>query len=148
MHGTCVALGGWCALLRGGCGAGKSDLALRFLFLPEGQLQARPALIADDQVILRRSGKKIVASCPPALAGKIEVRGAGIARLPVTAGEAELRLIAELDSSAEEPRFPDADRFDTVLGLPVRRILLNPFELSAPIKLALIMQNFFAADLD
>ncbi len=148
VHGTCVALGRRCALLRGPCGAGKSDLALRFLFLPEGSLQARPALIADDQAILRRSGRTIVASCPPALAGKIEVRGAGIARLPFTVGEAELRLIADLDTSSDEPRYPDGDRFETVLGLPVRHILLNPFELSAPIKLALIMQNFFAVEPD
>ena len=48
VHGTCVALGGRAALLRGGSGAGKSDLALRFMALPaEGALI--PRLVADDQ---------------------------------------------------------------------------------------------------
>ena len=56
VHGTCVALGGACALLRGTPGAGKSDLALRFLYLPAEALSGRPALVADDQVILRRAG--------------------------------------------------------------------------------------------
>ena len=38
VHGTCVALGGSCALLRGLAGR-KSDLALRFLFLPAEALE-------------------------------------------------------------------------------------------------------------
>ena len=142
VHGTCVALAGSCALLRGPCGGGKSDLALRFLFLSAEALRGPPALIADDQVILRRVGDRIVSSCPPPLAGKIEVRGLGIARVPRFAQEARLALIADLDGSGEQPRFPECDQWETVLGLRIRRILLNPFEISAPIKLALALRNF------
>ncbi len=89
VHGTCVALGDAGALLRGSCGSGKSDLALRFLYLPRDRLGAEPALIADDQVILRRDGDRILASCPEALDGKIEVRGCGIAHLKAGAREAD-----------------------------------------------------------
>ncbi len=142
VHGTCVALGEIGALLTGLCGAGKSDLALRFLFLPAGSLPARPALIADDQVILRRTGRRIAASCPPPLAGKIEVRGIGITKAPFAAAETRLELIARLDGSRDIPRFPEGEEWETVLGLPVRCIHLDPFELSAPVKLALAMQNF------
>jgi len=142
VHGTCVALGGDCALLRGAPGAGKSDLALRFLFLPSEALPGRPALVADDQVILRRGDGSILASCPRALSGKIEVRGIGIVKAPATTPEARLTLIADLDSASEIPRFPEGDRWETVLDVPVRHILLNPFELSAPLKLALALQNF------
>ncbi len=141
VHGTCVAIGGSCALLRGMPGAGKSDLALRFLFLPAETLDGRPALVADDQVILRRAGEEIVASCPAPLAGRIEVRGAGIARLNAFAKEARLTLLADLDSSGDAPRFPARQQWETVLGLPVRRIVLDPFEASAPVKLALALQN-------
>jgi serine kinase of HPr protein (carbohydrate metabolism regulator) len=148
IHGSCVALGDRCALLRGQCGAGKSDLALRFLFLPAGVLAATPALIADDQVILRRSGERITASCPPALAGKIEVRGAGIAQLGYRAGETELKLIADLDGAAGQPRFPEGLQCEVILGLPVQRIALDPFEFSAPIKLALVLQERFAKSVD
>jgi HPr kinase/phosphorylase len=122
-------------------GAGKSDLALRFLFLPAEALAARPVLIADDQVSLRREGGYAMASCPEPLAGRIEVRGLGIARIPAFAKEARLSLIADLDSSPDRPRFPPNWQWETVLGLPIRRIVLNPFELSAPAKLALALQN-------
>ncbi len=143
MHGTCVAIGGVCVILRGVPGAGKSDLALRFLYLPAGALAGPPALVADDQTILRRAGETVLASCPPALLGRIEVRGLGIARLTALAKEARLTLLADLDASAAagEPRFPEAPRYEDVLGLPIRRIVLDPFESSAPVKLALALQN-------
>ena len=56
VHGTCVAFGAHAALLRGGSGSGKSDLALRFLALAaDGDLA--PRLVADDQVVVEvRSG--------------------------------------------------------------------------------------------
>ncbi len=142
VHGTCVALGGSAALLRGPCGGGKSDLALRFLFLSAGALEARPALVADDQVLLRRSGERIVASCPPALAGKIEVRGLGIVCMRNCAEQARLTLVADLDGACDVPRYPAKDEWETVLGVPIRRIVLDPFEMPAPIKLALALQNF------
>jgi HPr kinase/phosphorylase len=144
VHGSCVALGDCCVLLRGPTAAGKSDLALRFLFLPEQNLIARPALIADDQVILRRSGKKIIASCPPILSGKIEVRGAGIISLSGSRSSAQLQLVADLDSAAETPRFPKDVQWENILDVPVRRISFDPFEFSAAIKLALILQRFTA----
>ncbi len=148
VHATCVALGDTCALLRGPCGAGKSDLALRFLFLPADRLSARPTLIADDQVILRRTGGRIIASCPAPLAGKIEVRGLGIARFPFATERAELKLVADLEAGRGRPRFPECDQSETFLDLPIRRIVLDPFELSAPMKLALAMQNFFGEAVD
>lgn len=136
-----MALGGSCAILRGAPGAGKSDLALRFLYLPAETLTARPALVADDQVILRRAGDHIVASCPAALWGLIEVRGLGLARLTALASDARLTLIADLDGSAGRPRFPESVEWETVLGISVRRIVLEPFEPSAAVKLALALQK-------
>ncbi|MFY9642359.1 MAG: HPr kinase/phosphatase C-terminal domain-containing protein [Rhodomicrobium sp.] len=141
VHGTCVALGGSCALLCGMPGAGKSDLALRFLFLPSDALGGRPALVADDQVLLRRIGDHVVASCPPILSGRIEVRGSGIARAGAVTAKARLTIVADLDGSASTPRFPENDQWKSILGLPIRRIVLDPFEISAPIKLALALQN-------
>jgi serine kinase of HPr protein (carbohydrate metabolism regulator) len=121
---------------------------LRFLFLPAGALGASPALIADDQVILRRSGERITASCPAALAGKIEVRGAGIAQLGYRKAETELKLVADLDGAAGQSRYPESRQWEAILGLPVERIVLDPFESSAPIKLALVLQGFFAKSVD
>ena len=107
VHGTCVALGDACALLRGSSGSGKSDLALRFLYLPADRLGAEPALVADDQVILRREGDHVMASCPETLNGKIEVRGCGIAKLKAGAAKATLKLVVDLDWTGDRPRFPE-----------------------------------------
>jgi HPr kinase/phosphorylase len=144
IHGTAVALGERCALLRGPPGVGKSDLALRFLFLPPEALGARPFLVADDQVCLRREGGHVIASCPPALLGKIEVRGAGIASTGDGSPETRLVLIAGLDRAASPPRYPDEAEWETLLGVQIRRIYLDPFEPSAPIKLALVLMERFA----
>jgi HPr kinase/phosphorylase len=148
VHGTCVALGNAGALLRGSCGSGKSDLALRFLYLPSDRLGEEPALVADDQVILRRDGDHVLASCPKPLDGKIEVRGCGIAHLQTAAAEATLKLIVDLDWTADRPRFPETAEWESVLDIPVRRIVLDPFEPSAPIKLALAIQDCFADPVD
>ena len=148
VHGTCVALGDAAALLRGSSGSGKSDLALRFLYLPSDRLGAEPALVADDQVILRRDGDRVLASCPPPLDGKIEVRGCGIARLKATAAQATLKLIVDLDRTGDRPRFPEKTEWETVLDIPVRRLVLDPFEPSAAIKLALAIQDCFEDPVD
>src|SRR5262249_29579358 len=86
-HGTCVALGQRGALLRGPSGCGKSDLALRFLFLARRGPAAieAPALVADDQVELRRDGNRVLASAPESIRGKIEVRGVGIVNVKALA---------------------------------------------------------------
>ncbi len=148
VHGTCVALGTAAALIRGSCGSGKSDFALRFLHLPADRLGAEPALVADDQVVLRRAGGLIIASCPPPIAGKIEVRGFGIAHFAATIPEAELKVIVNLDWTGSRPRFPEETEWETVLDAPVRSILLDPFEPSAPIKLALAIKDSFAEPVD
>ena len=147
VHGTCVALGDAGALLRGASGSGKSDLALRFLYLPSDRLSAEPALVADDQVILRRDGDRVLALCPPPLYRKIEVRGCGIAHLKASA-QATLKLIVDLDWTGDRPRFPEKTEWETVLDIPLRRLFLDPFEPSAPIKLALAILDCFEDPVD
>src|SRR4029077_15029541 len=118
VHGTCVALGRRGALLRGSPGAGKSDLALRFLALPADGVP-RPGLVADDQVYVaaNRDGT-LTASAPSTIAGKIEVRGLGIMQVPFVA-ESELVLICELVSDKDEPRMPQESEEKTVIaGVP------------------------------
>ena len=139
MHGTCVALGPRAALLRGPSGAGKSDLALRFLALP-GEDGERPLLVADDQIFVAPNGSgHLVASAPPSIAGKIEVRGLGIIELPAVA-QARLALVCDLVKSDDVPRMPSHPWERTVIaGVPVTLIKLDPFEASAPLKLKMAL---------
>ena len=143
VHGTCVAFGRRAVLLRGEPGAGKSDLALRFLALPpEGE--EKPWLVADDQVWIAAGAKGVVmASPPPAIAGKIEVRGVGIVELPFIL-EAELRLVCDLAGETEVPRMPPEGWERTeIAGIALPVLKLAPFEASAPLKLKMAL--FLAA---
>ena len=107
VHGTCVALGSGAALLRGPSGSGKSDLALRFLFLARrgpAALEA-PILVADDQVVLAREGTRLLARAAQTIRGKIEVRGVGIVEVKSLA-EAELKLVVDLVWPQQVERLP------------------------------------------
>ncbi len=125
VHASCIAFEGRGVLLRGPSGSGKSDLALR-------AVEAGAELVADDLVMLGLRGGRVWASPLPQAGGRLEVRGVGIVPLPALDG-APLVLIADL---AAPERLPEPC-FEPVLGLPVRRIRLAPFEISAAIKLRL-----------
>jgi len=139
VHGTCVALGRRAALLRGPSGAGKSDLALRFLAL-FGEDGEKALLVADDQVFVGSNGSgELMASAPPTIAGKIEVRGLGIIEVP-TVAEARLALVCDLVAPKEVPRMPPEPAERTVIaGVPLRVLKLDPFEASAPLKLKMAL---------
>ncbi len=140
VHGTCVALGSGAALLRGPSGSGKSDLALRFLFLARrgpAALEA-PILVADDQVVLAREGTRLLARAAQTIRGKIEVRGVGIVEVKSLA-EAELKLVVDLVWPQQVERLPETDKTVPLLGLAIPLVHLRPWEASAPIKLALAL---------
>ena len=64
LHATTIALDGAGLLILGPSGSGKSSLALQLM-------AAGAVLVADDRTDLCRQGDAIVASCPPALLGRI-----------------------------------------------------------------------------
>ncbi len=131
VHGTCVELEGVACLLRGPPGSGKSDLALR---LVDGGAR----LVADDRVVLRRAGDRVIASAPPDFAGAIEIRGIGVVRLE-GAAEAPLGLVVDLVSAAEVERLPETGSCE-YLGITVALIALAPFEVSAAAKVRLAVR--------
>ena len=147
VHGTTVALGETGVMLRGSSGAGKSDLALRFL-ADQGRWPAgneRRTLVTDDQTLLTATPDGLVASAPAGIAGKLEVRGIGIIELNVR-GPVALRLIVDLVSPGVVERLPEMADSVTWLGctLPIRQ--LAPFELSSSLKLALLIRSLQASD--
>jgi HPr kinase/phosphorylase len=138
VHATAVAIEGEAILLRGPSGSGKSDLALRLI---DGGAQ----LVADDQTLLRRTGGRVLASAPPAIAGLLEVRGVGVVNVEAADG-VPLVLIADLVLSDDIERLPER-RFATLLGLSVPVIELAPFEASAAAKLRLLRRALAAGPL-
>ena len=140
VYGTCVALGRTAALLRGPSGSGKSDLALRFLFLARrgpAALEA-PILVADDQVLVRRDGRRLLARAPEIIKGKLEVRGVAIVEVKSLV-EADLALVVDLVPEREVERLPEEDASARILGVDLPRVRLSPWEASAPIKLVIAL---------
>jgi len=136
IHGTCLAIGDEGVLLLGQPGAGKSDLALRLIDGSgtglTGALRGA-ALVADDQVAIRRGQDGgLIASAPRALAGKLEIRGLGIAELPHVPA-VRLKLAVRLTPAAEIERLPDLARAHMdILGIGVPLVLIDPEKASAP----------------
>ncbi len=124
LHASCVALDGLGVVLAGPSGVGKSDLALRLI---DGGAE----LVSDDQTELRVLDGTVLASSPPSLAGLIEVRHAGILRLP-SRGEVPVALYVDLvPLEAEIERLPERT-FAFLLGQPVRSLCLRGLVASAP----------------
>lgn len=138
IHGTCLAIGDDGVLLLGKPGSGKSDLALRLIDCPGMGLSGVPRgarLVADDQVAVRRSGMELIASAPPALAGKLEIRGLGIIDLSAVP-LAALRLAVRLTPAAEIERLPDLARARMeILALAIPLVLVDPASASAPARI-------------
>lgn len=145
IHGTCLAIGEDGVLLLGQPGSGKSDLALRLIDQPGGGLSGNmrgTRLVADDQVSIRRLGEGLIASAPAALAGRLEIRGLGIATLAALP-QATLRLAVRLTPAPGIERLPDlaAARID-ILGIALPLILLDPGQASAPARLRAALDQF------
>jgi RNase adaptor protein for sRNA GlmZ degradation len=125
-------VGGCAVLLRGPSGAGKSDLALRLI-------DRGAVLISDDQTRLEARDGRLLAAPPDTLAGKLEVRGLGIVELPYRA-DVPVALVADLRAAGEIDRLPEAED-ERLAGVTLRRIDLDPAQVSAPEKLRLALRQ-------
>lgn len=144
VHATCVALPlrgkRWRgALLRGPSGAGKSDLAARLI-------ESGARLVADDQTVLARQGRRIIGSAPATLAGLLEVRGVGIVKLGrgQLLARVSVGLLVDLVPPERIERLPEPAR-EALLGLELPVLALAPFEASAGAKLRLAVAQIAAA---
>jgi HPr kinase/phosphorylase len=118
VHGTTVALEGEGVLLRGPSGGGKSDLALRLI-------DGGARLIADDQTELARVADGLLARSPASIAGRMEVRGIGILRVP-TVPSALLRLVIDLVAPDRVERLPEPQFCDYLqCSLPLLALALG-----------------------
>jgi len=141
IHGTAIARGSDGVLLLGPSASGKSDLALKCLCMTIAYPPGLPfQLVSDDQTMLEYANGAIEMKSPPTIAGRLEVRGLGIVTLPFSQ-QAHLRLIVRLtDQAVELERMPHGeDLIEYFHNQLVKRIWLNPFEASAPAKVALAL---------
>lgn len=131
LHASTVAMDGRAVLISGPSGAGKSDLTLRLL-------DRGFTLVSDDQTIVRRDGDSLIASAPPSIAGKLEIRGIGIVEME-QAVDVPVALIVELTSEIQ--RLPDENRERPVLGVALPLISIDAMAASAASKVALALDR-------
>lgn len=119
LHATALIAGGTGLLVTGRSGAGKSALALHLVesFRARGLFAA---LVADDRVWLAVRGGRLVAEAPEAIAGLIEIRGYGPAKLAFEKRAVIDRVVALVDP-ARAPRHRE-DAVETILGLGLPRL--------------------------
>ncbi len=110
-------------VIEGPSGAGKSDLALRLI-------DRGAVLVSDDRTRVTRDGERLVAYAPLTMAGRIEVRGLGLADT-AHVDAAPVALIVRL--ATEDQRLLER-RTRRIAGVAVREVTLDPFRASAPIK--------------
>ena len=127
VHASTVATDGRAVLIAGPSGSGKSDLTLRLLDRGFG-------LVSDDQTIVKRDGDRLLASPPPNVAGKLEIRGIGIVDMDHLTG-LPVALIVELTIDIQ--RLPDDSRERPILGVTLPLISVDAMTASAPSKVAL-----------
>jgi len=131
IHSSTVASDGRAVLISGPSGSGKSDLALRLL-------DRGFTLVSDDQTIVKRDGDRLLASAPPTIAGKLEIRGIGIVEMERT-DNVPVALIVELTGDLQ--RFPDDSRERPILGVRLPIVTIDAMTASAPSKVALALDR-------
>ena len=129
LHASCVDLAGTGVVLLGPSGSGKSDLALRLI-------DGGARLVADDRVVIERSGNQLTARPPEAIAGLIEVRGLGIMRVGHCAASPLGLVVALGDRPA--PRLPGRTTCQ-ILGVALPQLELDPWTPSACAKIRLAL---------
>ncbi len=125
LHANALMVRGVGVLLLGPSGSGKSDFSLRLI-------DRGAQLIADDYVVIEQRQGGLWASAAPKIAGKMEIRHIGIVDVDHSA-KGPLQAAVKL-STLPLDRLPE-EQFFTHLETKLPLITLNPFEVSATIKL-------------
>jgi hypothetical protein len=121
LHASCVIIGECGILIRGASGAGKSSLAAALVSRARERGEFA-AWVADDRVLLKVCGGRLIASPHPVVAGHFEARGLGIMSHAYEA-QAVLRLVIDLETSVE--RWPcDGDLTTIIANVAVQRLPL------------------------
>ena len=138
VHASAVLVGPRAVLICGPSGSGKSQLALELIEIARTGSLPFARLVADDRVHLEAVHGRLLVRPPEALAGLIEVRGVGLARLAHEAS-AVAGLVVDLAAAQDAQRLPDAASQKTeISGVELPRLAVASGAAALPAVLAYI----------
>jgi serine kinase of HPr protein (carbohydrate metabolism regulator) len=135
VHASAVLAGARAVLIRGPSGAGKSRLALELIAAARAGHLRFVRLVGDDRVHLESAGERLLVRPADVLAGMIELRGAGILRLPYEAC-AVVGLVVDL-AAADAERLPEKSQIE-IEGIDLPRLAVAAGQAALPGVLALL----------
>jgi serine kinase of HPr protein (carbohydrate metabolism regulator) len=139
VHASAVLVGGRAVLIRGPSGAGKSRLALELIQAARAGALLFARLVGDDRVHLQEAGGRLLVRPAEALTGLLEVRGAGILRLPYEPS-AVVGLVVDL--AVDALRLPEpGQRQVEIDGIRLPRLGVAAGEAALPTVLALLTSS-------
>lgn len=121
IHANALRLRNKGVLIMGDSGSGKSTLTLALLERASFRGDSH-ALVGDDYITCSYEGDKIVLNSIPAMAGSIEVRGAGIFHIEAEP-KVQLDLCVVLTNHPQ--RMPQALSFSPTLAV-IKKLFLPP----------------------
>jgi serine kinase of HPr protein (carbohydrate metabolism regulator) len=142
VHASAVLVGARAVLIRGPSGAGKSRLALELIAAARGGYLRFARLIGDDRVHLETAGGRLLVRPALALAGMIELRGAGIRKLDYEPAGV-VGLVIDLNA-ADAERLPDKQTVE-IEGISLPRLAVAAGATALPAVVALLMSSSAAA---
>jgi serine kinase of HPr protein (carbohydrate metabolism regulator) len=127
LHGNCLWVNETGVLILGDAASGKTELALTMIN------SGRGTLVADDQVIIEREHKILMARPPEGLQGLMQIHGIGIVNFDKIA-PVPLHLIIELVPHMDVPLIPEKSEKE-IQGLSLPLVKLAGHEASSADKL-------------
>ena len=133
IHASCVLWQNKGILLVGDSGCGKSTGTLALI-------EKGATLIADNYCEINVQNDKVIATCPPTITGKIEVRGVGIVSVK-SIPECAVDVVIDCKSDFKSvPRMPDNKKW-TILEKQIPLYALCPFDKIFETKVSLILAS-------
>ncbi|MFT4002186.1 MAG: HPr kinase/phosphorylase [Rhizobium sp.] len=123
IHATAIVVAKTGLLFLGPSGSGKSSLAFSCLAAAK-PLGLAAFLIADDRVLISNDDARVIATCPPSIAGLMEIRHTGIVRLPYLS-EGDMHVAVRPVDPATADRLPPEDEqmeITATVRLPLIRL--------------------------
>jgi HPr kinase/phosphorylase len=120
-HASAVLVGPRAVLIRGPAGSGKSRAVWSLLEAAATGRIRFARLVADDRVALSAAHGRLIAAVPAQIAGMIELRGAGIQRVPHEP-LAVVGLVADLAATDAERVPGNAALAAEILGVRLPRL--------------------------